>query len=353
MPMEGPTIAIGGRSIGAGHPVYVVAELSANHHQNLETARSLVRAAAEAGADAVKFQTYTPDTLTLDVRTGPFRIEQRTLWDGLVLHDLYKQAQMPWEWHRELGGLADDLGIQWFSTPFDATAVEYLESLSTPAYKIASFELVDLALLQAVARTGKPILLSTGMAALEEIDEAVRTIREAGSSSVALLRTNSAYPAPPEEMDLRTLPHLSHRFDLVVGLSDHTLGVAVPVAAVALGASIVEKHLTLSREVPGPDAAFSLEPAELAAMVSAIRVAERALGGVRFGPSPHERASLPFRRSLFVVCDVAAGEPFTTDNVRSIRPASGLHPRHLPEILERRAARDIVRGTPLTWDLVE
>jgi N-acetylneuraminate synthase len=351
--MADPIFGIGGRSIGAGHPVYVVAEVSANHHQDLDTARALVRAAAEAGADAVKFQTYTPDTLTLDIRTGPFRIEQGTIWDGAVLHDLYKQAQMPWEWHQELAVLASELGLQWFSTPFDATAVAHLEALSAPAYKIASFELVDIPLLQVVARTGKPIVLSTGMAALEEIDEAVRAIREIGASPVALLRTNSAYPAPPGEMDLRTIPRLGRRFGVVVGISDHTPGIAVPVAAVAVGACIVEKHLTLSRAVPGPDAAFSLEPPEFSAMVAAVRVAEQALGGVRFGPSCHEQASLPFRRSLFVVCDMAAGEPFTLENVRSIRPASGLHPRHLPEILERRAGRAIPRGTPLTWDLVE
>jgi N-acetylneuraminate synthase len=351
--MAATAFAIAGRSIGAGFPVYVVAELSANHHQDLDTARRLVKAAADAGADAVKFQTYTPDTLTLEVRTGPFRIEQGTIWDGALLHDLYTQAQMPWEWHQDLATLAGDLGLQWFSTPFDATAVDYLEALSVPAYKIASFELVDIPLLQVVARTGKPIVLSTGMASLEEIDEAVRAIRDAGPASIALLRTNSAYPAPPGEMDLRTLPRLAERFDVVAGLSDHTPGIAVPVAAVALGAHIVEKHLTLSRAVPGPDAAFSLEPAEFAAMVAAVRVAEQALGGVRFGPSPHERASLQFRRSLFAVCDVREGEPFTAENVRSIRPASGLHPRHLPEILERRAARDITRGTPLAWDLVE
>ena len=344
--------AIARRSIGPGHPVYIVAELSANHHQDLETARSLVRAAASAGADAVKFQTYTPDTLTLDLRTGPFRIQQGTIWDGAVLHDLYDKAQMPWEWHQDLASLATDLGLEWFSTPFDATAVQYLEALRVPAYKIASFELVDVPLLQLVARTGKPILLSTGMASLEEIDEAVRAIREVGSAPIAVLRTNSAYPAPPREMDLRTLPHLGRRFNVVTGVSDHTLGLAVPVAAVALGAQIVEKHLTLSRSVPGPDAAFSLEPEEFAAMVTAVRVAEQALGGVRFGPSEHEQASLQFRRSLFVVRDVAAGESFTPDNVRSIRPASGMHPRHLPEILESRAARDIARGTPLTWDLV-
>jgi N-acetylneuraminate synthase len=344
--------AIGDRRIGPGHRVYVVAEVSANHHQDLETARALVRAAASAGADAVKFQTYTADTLTLALRTQPFHVAEGTIWQGSVLHDLYLSAEMPWDWHRELSGLAQEVGLQWFSTPFDPSAVEYLEQLDVPAYKIASFELVDIPLLQIVARTGRPILLSTGMAALEEIDEAVRAIREVNPVPVALLRTNSAYPSPPAEMDLQAMPYLARRFGVVVGLSDHTLGIAVPVAAVALGAHIIEKHLTLSRTVAGPDSAFSLEPDEFAAMVEAVHVAEQAIGEARFGPSEHERPSMHFRRSLFAVRDVAAGERFTTENVRSIRPGDGLHPRHLAEVLEARATRDISRGTPLSWDLV-
>jgi N-acetylneuraminate synthase len=351
--MSNAGFAIAGRPIGCGRPVYVVAELSANHRQDLACARELVRAAAAAGADAVKLQTYTPDTMTLDLRGGPFRIGQGgTAWDGAVLHDLYGEAQTPWSWHAELAALARDLGLQWLSTPFDHTAVDFLETLDVPAYKVAAFELVDIPLLRRIAETGKPLILSTGMATLDEIDEAVRAVRDVAPSPLALLRTCSAYPAPPDELNLRALPHLAETFGVVVGLSDHSLHIAVPVAAVALGASIVEKHLTLARSAGGPDSAFSLEPGEFAAMVEAVRVAQRALGQVRFGPTEHERPSLQFRRSLFVVQDVGAGRRLTAENVRSIRPAGGLHPRHLGEVLGRRAARDLARGTPLTWDLL-
>lgn len=348
-----PEFAIAGRSIGPDHPVYVIAELSANHHGDLKTARAIVRAAADAGADAVKLQIYSPDTITIDCRNEHFRIGGGTLWDGKVLYDLYSEARTPREWHGELSALAADLGLHCFSSVFDASAVDFLEQAGAPAYKIASFELVDLPLLRKVASTGKPVVLSTGMADLDEIDEAVRTIRDAGPTPLALLRTNSGYPAAPAETDLRGMRALAERFAVVVGLSDHTPGIAVPVAAVALGASIVEKHLTLSRDTPGPDAAFSLEPAEFRAMVEGLRTARQALGSARFGPTPRERSSLAFRRSLFVVEDVKRGERFTAFNVRSIRPAAGLHTRHLGQVLGRRAARDIGRGTPLSWDLVE
>ncbi len=350
---EGPAgFAIGGRPIGLGHPAYLVAELSANHRQDLACARDLVRAAAEAGADAVKLQTYTADTLTLDHRGDIFRIGKGTAWADAILHDLYRQAEMPWEWHGELMALAQSLGLHCFSSPFDASAVAFLERLGVPAYKVAAFELVDLPLLRHIARTGRPVILSTGMATLEEIGEAMATIRAVREVPVALLRTCSAYPAPPEEMDLRAIPDLAARFGVVAGLSDHTLGIAVPVAAVTLGACIVEKHLTLSRAAGGPDAGFSLEPAEFAAMVQAVRTAEAALGSVRYGPAPGERASLQFRRSLFAVEDIRAGEVLTAINVRCIRPAAGLHPRHLEEVLGRRARRDIARGTPLSWELL-
>jgi N-acetylneuraminate synthase len=349
MPETG--FAIAGRSIGPGHPVYIVAELSANHHQNLETAKALVRAAAAAGADAVKLQTYTADTITIDAHSGPFQIGEGTIWDG-TLHDLYREAHTPWAWYAELAALAAHAGLQCFSTPFDATAVEFLETQAVPAYKVASFELVDIPLLRLIAGKGKPMILSTGMATLEEIDEAVRAVRATKPVPLALLRTSSAYPAPPNEMDLRAIPYLAERFGAVGGLSDHTLGLAVPVAAVALGAHIVEKHLTLSRAERGPDSAFSLEPGEFAAMVEAVRTAEQALGAVRFGPTEHERPSLQFRRSLFAVQDIGAGEALTSDNVRSIRPSGGLHPRHLDEILGRTAVRTIARGTPITWDLL-
>ncbi len=332
---------------------YVIAELSANHNRDIDAAIELVHAARDAGADAVKVQTYTPDTITLKSDRDPFRIAGGTLWDGKLLWDLYKEAYMPWEWQPRLKEEAERLGLHFFSTPFDFTAVDFLEELEVPAYKIASFELVDLPLIRKVAATGKPLILSTGMATVSEIEEAVAVARDAGAEQIALLRTNSAYPAPPDEMDLRTIPHMAEMFGVPVGLSDHTLGIAVPVAAVAMGAALIEKHLTLSRSVPGPDSAFSLEPQEFKEMVEAVRTAERALGGVRYGPTPKEQASRVFRRSLFVVKDVRAGEPLTPENVRSIRPAHGLHTRHYDEVLGKRARVDIAAGTPLSWDLIE
>ncbi len=343
-------IEINGRAIGPGTPTYIIAELSANHHQHYEEAVTLVRAAKEAGADAIKLQTYTPDTMTIDSGTKYFQI-QGTLWNGRNLYDLYKEAYTPWEWHSRLKTIANELGMDLFSTPFDQGAIDLLQSIDVPAYKIASFEVVDLPLIQAVARTGKPIIMSTGMATLAEIDEAVTSFRQAGGQQLALLKCTSAYPAPVEEMNLRTIPHLAEAFG-VVGLSDHTLGIEVSVAAVALGASIIEKHFTLSRAVPGPDSAFSLEPPELGAMVQAIRATEKALGTVHYGIGDHEATSRNFRRSLFVVKDMSAGEPFTPDNVRSIRPADGLHTRHLPEVLRHCARVDISKGTPLSWDLI-
>jgi N-acetylneuraminate synthase len=340
------------RQIGPGHPVYVIAEMSANHGQSLDQAIALVRAAKAAGADAIKLQTYTADTLTIDCDQEPFRIAGGTLWDGRTLHDLYTEAATPWDWHPKLKAVADELGLDFFSTPFDATAVDFLEGLGVPAHKVASFELVDLPLLRKVAATGKPVILSTGMAALEEIEESVRVLRQSGCAQLALLKCTSAYPAPPEEMNLRTIPDLAQRFGVPAGLSDHTLGIAVPVAAVTLGACLVEKHFTLSRQSPGPDSAFSLEPAEFKAMVEAIRVAEKARGAVNYTLTASEERSRVFRRSLFVVRDVKRGEPFTADNVRCIRPGRGLHPRHLEEVLGRPAACDVARGTPLAWSHV-
>jgi len=345
-------IEIAGRRIGSGYPCYVVAEMSANHNQSFDEAVRIVEAAAAAGADAVKLQTYTPDTITLDCDNEYFRIKGGTLWDGRTLHALYGEAYTPWEWQPKLQAVARDLGLHCFSSPFDATAVDFLEGMEVPAYKVASFENGDLPLLRKMARTGKPIILSTGMATLAELDEAVRTIREAGGRELALLKCTSAYPSPPAEANLRTIPHLAEAFGVPAGLSDHTLGVAVPIAAIALGACIVEKHFTLARAAGGPDSAFSLEPGEFRAMVDAMRVAEQALGRVHYGVSPAEAASRAFRRSLFVVKDVRAGEPLTAENVRSIRPADGLHTRHLDEVLARRASRDLARGTPLTWDCV-
>jgi pseudaminic acid synthase len=343
---------LNGRKIGSGEPVYVIAELSANHNQDCEQAARILKAAKQAGADAIKLQTYTPDTITIRSDGELFRIGGGTLWDGRTLYDLYGEAHTPWQWQPKLKQVADDLDLDLFSSAFDASAVDFLERMNVPAHKIASCELVDIPLIQKMAKTGKPLIMSTGMATVEEIDEAMQAARAAGASEIALLKCTSAYPAPPEEMNLRTIPELSRRFGVPVGLSDHTMGIAAPVAAVALGACIIEKHLTLSRSDPGPDSAFSLEPNEFKAMVDAVRVAEKALGEVRFGPSAKEVASRNFRRSLFVVENVKRGELFTAENVRSIRPGHGLHTRHLAEILGREAAQDIERGTPLSWDLV-
>jgi pseudaminic acid synthase len=344
-------MVINSRRIGPGLPVYVVAEMSANHNQDLEQAVRILHEAKRAGADAVKLQTYTADTLTIPCSNEYFRIKG-LLWEGRTLHDLYSEAYTPWEWQPTLKKIATELGLDLFSSPFDPTAVDFLEDMGVPAYKIASFEVVDLPLIQRIARTGKPIIMSTGMATLSEIDEAVQTIREAGGTQLALLKCTSAYPAPAAEMNLRTIPHLAESFAAVAGLSDHTLGIAVSVAAVALGACIVEKHFTLSRSLPGPDSAFSLEPHEFKAMVDSIRETEKALGTVHYALTPQEAASRVYRRSLFVVEDLKAGEVYTPENVRSIRPGHGLAPKFLPEVIGRRARHDVTKGTPLSWELV-
>jgi pseudaminic acid synthase len=341
---------INGRAIGPGHPTYVIAEMSPNHNQELDEAIRLVRAAKEAGADAIKLQTYTPDTITLDSDREWFQI-RGTLWDSRKLYDLYGEAYMPWEWQADLVSEADRLGIDCFSSPFDPTAVDFLESLGAPAYKIASFETVDIPLLRRVAATGKPVIMSTGMATLAEIEEAVTTLRDAGCRQLALLKCTSAYPALPSEMNLRTIPHLAETFGAPAGLSDHTTGIVAPVTAVALGACIIEKHFTRSRSVPGPDAAFSLEPHEFREMVEAVRSAEAALGTISYSMSTREKASRAYRRSLFVVRPVRKGEFLTLENVRSIRPANGLHTRHLDEVVGRYAACDLEPGEPLRWEM--
>lgn len=343
---------IGEREIGPTHPPYFVAELSANHAGKFERAVKLVQAAAAAGVDAVKIQTYTPDTMTIDSDLDTFRVGSGTVWEGRTLYDLYQEAQTPWEWHEGLQRVAREEGIAFFSTPFDETAVDFLEDLDVPAYKIASFELIDIPLLERVAKTGKPVILSTGMGSSQEIQEAVATLHQGGVEEITLLVCTSAYPARPTDMNLRRVPHLSTLTGLPIGLSDHSLALAVPVSAVALGACLIEKHFTLSRGDPGPDASFSLEPTELAETVTAVKVAWEALGDPDLGASAREDASLVFRRSLFVVEDVGAGDAFTRQNVRSIRPGYGLPPRHLSEILGARSARPISRGTPLSWDLV-
>ncbi len=343
---------IGHRSVGPGQPTFVIAELSANHNQNYDLAVELVKAAKEAGADAVKLQTYTADTLTIPSNRPEFQIGQGTLWAGRNLHQLYGEAYTPWEWQPKLKRLADDLGLLLFSTPFDASAVDFLEQMQVPVHKIASFEIVDLPLIARIARTGKPIIMSTGMGTLAEISEAVDTIRATGNPSLALLKCTSAYPAPPEEMNLHTIPHLAQAFGVPTGLSDHTMGHTAAVVAVTLGACIIEKHFTLSRSMKGPDSAFSMEPAEFRLMVDAIRMTEKALGQVHYGLTEKEQASRTFRRSLFVVKPVKKGERFNQENIRSIRPGHGLAPKYFAMVLGRQATQDLEPGTPLDWPMI-
>ena len=345
------TIEIGERRIGPGYPTYIVAEMSANHNRDFDEAVRILEAAKEAGADAIKLQTYTPDTLTIDCDNEYFRIKD-TLWNGRTLYELYTEACTPWEWQPKLKAIADDLDIGFFSTAFDSSAIVFLEEMGVQTHKVASFEIVDIQLIEKMARTGKPLIISTGMATLGEIEEAVYVARNAGATQIAVLKCTSAYPAPPEEMNLRTIPNLMETFHVPVGLSDHTLGIAVPVAAVALGACIIEKHFTLSRDILGPDSAFSLEPQEFKQMVDAVRTTEKALGSVRYGVNKGEPSSRVFRRSLFVARDMKAGEIFTVENVRSIRPGFGLPPKYLQDILGRQATKDIERGTPLSWDVI-
>lgn len=344
-------VALAGRPIGEGHPPYIVAELSGNHNGRLDRALALIDAAKAAGADAVKLQTYTADTLTID-HDGPGFTVPSGLWAGRRLYELYQEAATPWDWHAALFAFGRARGITVFSTPFDPTAVDLLERLGAPAYKIASFELVDLPLIALCARTGKPLILSTGLAGPEEIGEAVATARGAGAGGIILLHCVSGYPTPAEELNLRTLHDLAARFGAVVGLSDHTLGTAAAVAAVALGAALVEKHMTLRRADGGVDSAFSLEPEEMRRLAEDCRTAWAALGKATYARAASEAATAPYRRSLYAVADIPAGAVFTAETVRSIRPGHGLPPKHLPEILGRRAARAIARGTPLDWTLV-
>lgn len=348
-----PELRIGSRLVGPGHPMYVIAELSANHAHDLSRAIELVRAAADCGADAVKLQTYTPDSMTIEVDRPEFRVGGGTLWDGRTLHDLYAEAMTPWEWHPELQRIAHEAGIELFSTPFDRAAVDFLDELDTPAFKIASFELVDLDLIAYAASKGRPLIMSTGMASVAEIDEGLAAARQAGAPHVVLLRCNSSYPAAPEEMDLLTIRDMQARWDVPVGLSDHTLSPTAAITATALGACVLEKHLTLARADGGPDAAFSLEPDELRALISSVREAEAALGSVRYGPSPSEEKSLAFRRSLIVVRDVAEGATITVDDVQALRPGHGMAPKHLAEVIGHRATRPLRRGDGVHPDMYD
>jgi pseudaminic acid synthase len=340
-----------GRKIGPGHPPYVICELSGNHNGSLERALAMIDAAAATGCDAIKLQTYTADTLTLASDGPGFRIEEGP-WAGRTLHDLYAEACTPYDWHAALFDRARRHGVTLFSTPFDATAIALLEELNTPAYKIASFEAVDLPLIAKVAACGKPMIISTGLASLDEMEAALTTAQKHGAAGVALLHCVSSYPAPIEEANVRTVPDLASRFGVVTGLSDHTPGSAAAVAAVALGAVIIEKHFTLARADGGPDAAFSLEPAEFTALVRDCKAAWSALGSATYDELGSERAAAGHRRSLYVAANIAAGERLTEANIRSVRPGYGLAPKHLPEVLGCVAARDLQFGEPLDWSMV-
>ncbi len=345
------SVEIAGRRIGPEHPPYVIAEMSGNHNGSLDRALKIMEAAKAAGADAVKLQTYRADTITID-HDGPEFLITEGLWAGRRLFELYASAAMPWDWHEPLFRRGRELGIAVFSSPFDASAVDLLQSLDAPAYKVASLEIGDTALIQRMVATGKPLIMSTGASELGEIAEGVASARAAGCRDLILLHCTSGYPTPPAESNLRTIPHLAEMFDCPVGLSDHTMGTAVPVAAVALGARVIEKHFTLARADGGVDSAFSLEPHELTRLVADCRIAAEALGRVQYQVSPSERAIRPLRRSLYVVRDVAAGETITGQHVRSIRPGLGLAPKYLPSVLGRKASRALKRGSALDWTMI-
>lgn len=342
-------IRIAGRAIGPGCPPYVIAELSACHNGQLENALKLIELAKLAGADAVKIQTYRPDTITMNSKRPEFKVNGG-LWDGQYLYQLYESAHTPWEWHQDLFDKAAEVGITLFSSPFDNTAVDLLESLNAPAYKIASFELIDLPLIARVAQTGKPMLMSNGMASLQEVDDAIECAQSNGAGEIVLLHCVSGYPAPSKDYNLKTIPDLAAHTGLPVGLSDHSIGNITSICAVSLGACLIEKHFTLDRNAGGPDDSFAIEPEELSTLCKDVSSAADAMGHVHYGPVESETSNLLFRRSLFVTQDIKAGEEITNENVRSIRPGHGLLPKHLPAVLGRRAAKDLSAGTPLEWD---
>ena len=346
------TLKIGRRLIGPGQPVFIVAEMSGNHNQDINRAFKIIDAAAEAGADAVKLQTYTADTITIDSDKDYFKVKVKGAWAGQTLYQLYQQAYTPWEWQPKLKEYAESKGLILFSTPFDSTAVDFLEKMRVKLYKVASFEVVDIPLLKRIARTRKPVIMSRGMASLEELKLAIRTLRKNGTPQVAILQCVSSYPAKTEEMNLRTIPNLIRKFGVVAGLSDHGLDETVPIISVAVGASIIEKHLTLCRADGGPDAEFSLEPAELKSLVRSVRQVEKTLGGSFYGTTKSEAEMVVYRKSLFAVADIKKGEKFTKKNVRSIRPGYGLKPKYYDKVIGKKAKIDIERGTPLGWNLV-
>lgn len=346
-------IQIVDREIGSSHPPFIIAEMSGNHNQSLERALEIVEAAAKSGVHALKIQTYTADTMTLNVEGEGFDIEDEgNLWRGRNLYDLYKEAYTPWEWHKPIFDRARELGIIPFSTPFDETAVDFLEELEVPIYKIASFENNDIPLIKKVAATGKPMIISTGMATVAELDETVRAAREAGCKDLILLKCTSTYPAIADNTNISTIPHMRELFDVQVGLSDHTMGTGVAVASVALGVTVIEKHFTLSRADGGVDAAFSMEPDEMAELVVETERAWKAMGNVTYGPTEKEKASLKFRRSIYVAKDIEAGEAFTKDNIKVIRPGYGLAPKYYEQVLSMQANKKLTVGTPLSWELL-
>ena len=348
------SLKIANRSVGSEHPPFIIAEMSANHNQSLDRALAIVEAAAKAGVHALKLQTYTADTMTLDLKEGEFFIDDpNSLWQGRSLYELYQEAYTPWEWHEPIFKRCQELGLIGFSTPFDETAVDFLESLNVPCYKIASFENTDIPLIRKVASTGKPIIISTGMATVAELDETVRAAREAGCEDLVLLRCTSTYPATPDNTNLLTIPHLRELFGVQVGLSDHTMGVGAAVASVALGARVIEKHFTLSRADGGVDSTFSMEPSEMAQLVVESERAWQALGSVHYGSTQAEEASRMFRRSFYVVQDMKAGEVLTRDNVRAIRPGLGLPPKYLDMVLGMVIPSDTPSGRPLSWDMLK
>lgn len=344
---------ISDKKIGEGYPTFIIAELSANHMNDFDIAVKTIEAMADAGADAVKFQTFTPDTITIDCDNEYFHIKQGTVWDGQILHELYEDAYMPWDWQPKLKKVAEDLGLIVFSSPFDITSVDFLEDMGVPAYKIASFEITDIPLIEYVASKGKPIIISTGIASLEDIELAVKACLNKDNDKIALLKCTSSYPAPLEEINLNTIPDINDKFGVIVGLSDHTLGGEVSTAAVALGASIIEKHFILDRNIGGPDSEFSMEPNEFKAMVDSIRNVEKALGRVSYVLSDKMKSNREFSRSLFVVKDMKKGDIITEDNVRSIRPGFGLHPKYLKEILGKRINKDLKKGTPFKLEFIK
>lgn len=344
---------IGNKLLGKGEPVFIIAEISANHNGNFDNAVKLIKEAAKCGVDAIKLQTYTADTITIDCDNEYFKIKQNTIWDGRTLHDLYKEAYTPWEWQPKLKKIAEEEGLICFSSPFDKTSVDFLEDMDVSAYKVASFEITDIPLIEYMASKGKPMILATGIATLSDIEEAVNACRRVGNNQIAILKCTSAYPAPFEDMNLKTIPNLAETFKVISGLSDHTLGITVPIAAVSLGAKMVEKHFTLSRADGGPDAAFSLEPEELRAMVKAIRDTEKALGEVSYNLTDKMKSSREFSRSLFIIKDIKKGEVFTEENIRSIRPGFGLHTKHYKDVLGKTAKTDINKGTPMAWGLID